>query len=394
MLTLGLWSAINSGSVYNPAGQSLILTEPVLGFGPSAVDERAALSNIQMIAPIALLAWAMSALVIGIREQITALGLLSVMTLLLCFAAFLSKTFNIDLVTNTRHEASVFGWFATHGHAGSSLMIGLMCTCACLVAFVHHKWLLPIGTAMVAIIVFCLVFVNISEASVIISIAAVLLWGWFYGLRLAARDALFLRPRAYALGTLTLVSAGIVAGWGLGLQAFLMQIIENSGFQGRLLMWQSGWPIALDAGLTGYGPGSYKVLLPISDSFLPQLYRHWIVTPYAPGEPVSYWSHAHNDYLQAVVEWGWGGALVWFGILVYAVGRLCAVAWRTVQRSEAALASGAAAAIVGVMLHAIVDTPFQSPLILISVAILAGTAWSWRMPNTTRPQIQHQAATN
>jgi O-antigen ligase len=391
MVAIGLWSAINSGSVYDPTRESLILVTPTLGFGPSSVDQRAALANIKLIAPIALLAWAVSALSTGKREQITALGLLSLMTLLLCLVAFLGKTFSINLVANTRHEASIFGWFATHGHAGSSLLIGLMCTCACLIAFAQHKWLLPIGAAMVAFILFCLVFVNISEASAIISIAVLSAWGWLIGLRLATRGQNFPRPRVYALGTVALASLACASGWAFGLHIHLTQILGNSGFQGRLLMWQSGWPIALDAGFTGYGPGSYKVLLPISDGFLPQLYRHWIVTPYAPGEPVSYWSHAHNDYLQAVIEWGWGGAMVWVGMLVYAAGRLCAVAWRSVKRSEAALASGAAAAIIGVMLHAIVDTPFQSPLILTSVAILTGTAWAWQMPSTTPPHIQHQA---
>ena len=94
-----------------------------------------------------------------------------------------------------------------------------------------------------------------------------------------------------------LVLSGRVSDW--------KKIVYSAGAgSGRRIMSRIAAHIALHGGLFGWGPGSFKLIYPNSTYFDPRLYAKWIVTRHVPGQPVSQWSFAYNDWLQIWAEWG------------------------------------------------------------------------------------------
>jgi O-antigen ligase len=129
--------------------------------------------------------------------------------------------------------------------------------------------------------------------------------------------------------------------------------------------------IGNDAGWNGTGPGTFEVVSP-----------HYAAldTVTAPG----WWRHAHCDYAQFFAEWGWMGCLV----LLVGIGmplRRMFAQWRDALRTDADKSlschrrTGLACvsvAVVSLLLHALVDFPFQimalQNLAVVMAALLGG----------------------
>lgn len=166
------------------------------------------------------------------------------------------------------------------------------------------------------------------------------------------------------------------------------------GENARVLMWRVAWPMAREAGAFGYGPGSFKLLLPQTEHMVPALYRNWIVHEHTPGGRASIWGHAHQDFLQTVIEWGWVGAAVWVVLVVGAVRGL--VIRRLGDGPDSACPDGHSSssqddtltfcvgiALVGVLIHAAIDFPLQVASIQLYVAVYLGLGWGrskWLCP--------------
>ncbi len=145
--------------------------------------------------------------------------------------------------------------------------------------------------------------------------------------------------------------------------------VQVMGENGRFIVWRMGIGMARDAGFFGIGPGTFGELLPLTPHFDPALYSQAIVTYPVPGEQVSMWVHAHNDLLQAVVEWGWLGGVLW----TLAAGMVIVQGVRAIGRSgrggsgagggksavERAQNAAVLAAVLAVMTQSLVDFPFQ-----------------------------------
>jgi len=147
----------------------------------------------------------------------------------------------------------------------------------------------------------------------------------------------------------------------------------------RWQMWHVTRPMVRTAGWMGHGPGSFKMLLPVSPDLTVALYSRWIVQQHIPGMTISMWSMAHNDYLQTMVEYGWLGAII-FGTIVFG-GLLCAVLrvagkLRLSDNLDGCLLLGASTAVFGTLLHATVDFPMQVASVQITLAVLVGICWS------------------
>lgn len=72
-----------------------------------------------------------------------------------------------------------------------------------------------------------------------------------------------------------------------------------------------------DQPLTGWGAGSFRHAFPIHQQNYPDIYR-------GPGRKTYYWDHAHNDYVQALAEFG----VIGFSFPVLALLWLFAKLWR------------------------------------------------------------------
>jgi O-antigen ligase len=121
-----------------------------------------------------------------------------------------------------------------------------------------------------------------------------------------------------------------------------------------------------DAGLIGFGPGTFRVVFP---------HYNTVSIRNVPGT----WRFLHQDYVQTVLEWGWLGGSLWallfFGGIaagIYNYNQRAASDWSPRRRL---LQPFVIIGLVGVALHALVDFPLQIASIQLYVATYLGLCW-------------------
>jgi O-antigen ligase len=155
--------------------------------------------------------------------------------------------------------------------------------------------------------------------------------------------------------------------------------------------WQA-WHVALaalpNAGLLGFGPGTFRVVFPI--------YNIGSVNQ-IPGT----WRFLHEDYLQTLLEWGWLGCSLWgllfFGGITVGIRSYNNYARRDWTPRRRVLQPLVIMALAGVALHALVDFPFQIESIQLYVATYLGICWGstlWRQKSEVRSRRSDRSDTS
>jgi putative inorganic carbon (HCO3(-)) transporter len=141
--------------------------------------------------------------------------------------------------------------------------------------------------------------------------------------------------------------------------------------QGRVYLWRVTAPHALDAPMVGLGPGALEALWP---GWEVEWWRArcgadaTCVAEHPAFRFAALQDHAHNDWLEALVERG----LVGLSALVL----LFAVSLRRAWRSPAPLATATVAALVVTAARAALDFPLARPADLCLLAAVVGLAFS------------------
>jgi O-antigen ligase len=191
--------------------------------------------------------------------------------------------------------------------------------------------------AIVCLVAGLLAASKLAAVLLVVGLAAL---GW-----LCARTA---RQRVAVVGLavlLTGVGALLFSGTRLGerVALFLARSQDASMLEGRLVVWQSGLQLFGDFPLTGAGFGSF------AETF----------ARYVPAGAATRWNHAHNDYLELVLEGGLVAAVlvVWLSVgYVRRAGKLLRRS-RPLRPSRVGLAVG----IVLLSAHAFFDFNHQVP---------------------------------
>ncbi len=125
----------------------------------------------------------------------------------------------------------------------------------------------------------------------------------------------------------------------------------NQTIAGRAYIVGIAAPHAFDAPFTGRGPGAFEVLYPDWERDSRQSQRSR--PPFAGPQ-----QHAHNDYLEALIERGLLGLVTIFIIFATSLRN----AWRLTRRThDASVVVGAAAMLAALAAIACVDFPFARP---------------------------------
>ena len=171
---------------------------------------------------------------------------------------------------------------------------------------------------------------------------------------------------------LVLIGAVALIAWGAGFgvtQNRWHRLFDPSGqatWIDRLRVDRACAAGLPDAGLFGFGPGTFATIFPSLEKQLVQ-------------PPPGRWLFAHDDYLQTALEWGVIGTAAWalyfFGALVVLARGLRRDAWR---REDRTCAVGLLAALLGIAVMALVDFPFQIASLQLDAAVIAGLGWSSR----------------
>jgi hypothetical protein len=270
-------------------------------------------------------------------------------------------------------EVRVTTFFATyfyHGNAGAFLNLVWPLTAGLVIrAFTSgfHPWLRAIWTSLF-VLTMAAVLANTSRMAQLVALLLLVAICLYFGPVLLSKFSGTGKSVAVA-GALSVVLA-------------LIAFARASHFEQPLNRWQSAgehipndarWQasrVAIsalpDAGLLGFGPGTFRVVFP---TYIMNARNH------VPGQ----WRFLHEDYLQTVLEWGWVGsglwALLFFGGIVVGIGsykRHAREEWRPRRR---VLQPVVLIALAGVALHALVDFPIQIESIQLYVASYLGICW-------------------
>jgi hypothetical protein len=175
-----------------------------------------------------------------------------------------------------------------------------------------------------------------SRAGAVALGAAALTWAVAVGGR---------RHRAVTLTALTLAATAVAISPARPLADTI---------SGRFYIWRTAWPHALERPITGRGPGAFEASYP-----------EWERAARAAGDArpgvarfAGPQQHAHNDYLEALVDRGVPGAAA----LAFAVVGMLLAAVRRARRAAGSLpALAGAASLAALAAAAVVDFPLARP---------------------------------
>jgi O-antigen ligase len=271
-----------------------------------------------------------------------------------------------------REDVRVSTFFATyyyHGNAGAFLnLVWPLSSGLVIRAFASgsHPWMRAIWTS-VFLITMAAVLANTSRMAQLVALLMLVVICVQYG-------SLLLRKLS---GGKSVALAG-----GLAIGLALIAFAQASHFEQALNRWQlqsehiltdARWQVSRvavralpDAGLFGFGPGTFRVVFPIYNRS---------GSDQVPGT----WRFLHEDYLQTLLEWGWIGGILWallfFGGITVGIRGYKEHSRREWTPRRRVLQPLVIIALMGVALHALVDFPVQIESIQLYVATYLGLCW-------------------
>ena len=156
-----------------------------------------------------------------------------------------------------------------------------------------------------------------------------------------------------ALAAILIISTGVLVQTGR-VDRLLGSVPDPTGsLQSRLHLWQQGTLLARDYPFTGIGLQSF-----------PMVFSGYTILIHVP-----YLTHAHNTYLEVLIEQGWPGFVAMLGFGLAGLWWT----WNLLRRSEVSLmAWGGLAALTAVSLHGVVDVSLYLERTLPLVGVVAG----------------------
>jgi O-antigen ligase len=264
----------------------------------------------------------------------------------------------------TPFARQLFAAFRYHGTAASFLNLSWP---AALAVYLRSRLVRP-GSLVASLdlcaflVVLVAVFVNSSKAGPLLAFLGLLLAGWRFRRELSVVTT----SRAGIIVTLGfLVLAGgivVLPGVAFTLSKWNELLTDGGSIHGRIDAWRACLSALRGTGIFGTGAGSFMYVFP----------------PFAQSFGIEiFWEHAHQDWLQAILEWGWIGFAAWgvvFGGALFRLQRRMRESRRS-GRPELT-ASAAWIALVVVLTHSLFDFPMQIPALQWLVVFYLGIAWT------------------
>ncbi len=126
-----------------------------------------------------------------------------------------------------------------------------------------------------------------------------------------------------------------------------------------------------DAGVLGFGPGTFGTVFPAYQETY-DFGTHAAPLFWREG----FFAHAHEDYLETLLEWGCLGTLLWSILLLGGIARgVTRYGQRQTSVSLRWFLFASLLAVGGVLIHALIDFPLQIASIQLYVMVLLGICW-------------------
>ncbi len=379
LIAIGGWMAVNAKSIYDSDFYTFV---PLRNFAPhltGSVDY--AISAAWMIRGVLLL---FAILFVADLSQSNRWFLrlwytIGLVAGSIAFLGLLQKATGAQMIfwqpPPPRYDLRISTFFATyyyHGNAGAFLnLVWPLSSGLVIRAFASgsHPWMRAMWTS-VFLLTIAAVLANTSRMAQLVALLLLVAICVQFG-------PLLLRKLS---GGKSVALAGALA-IGLALIAFA----QASHFEQALNRWRlqsehipndARWQASRvavralpDAGLFGFGPGTFRVVFPIYNRS---------GSDQVPGT----WRFLHEDYLQTVMEWGWIGGILWallfFGGITVGIRSYKEHARRDWTPRRRVLQPLVVIALLGVAVHALVDFPLQIESIQLYVATYLGFCWGSR----------------
>jgi len=267
------------------------------------------------------------------------------------------------------HQKTFFAAFRYHGHAAAFLNL---CWPAALALFIRAvatsrtRWPRIMWGTAVTLIVAALLF-NTSKYGHLTVVPTLIFAAWLlrhYYTRVTSKPIVTGKTITIGLITCATIFMVLLPVATRSIDNWQWELEHRGSSGGRLVAYEICLDMIKSAGPFGFGPGTFHRLFPYYSS------------PYS-GDISGVWIHAHQDYLQTLIEWGWVGALSWLGIVA---GALCRQ-WFRPDRETHAMTLSIAISLVAVFflaIHALIDFPMRIGAIQLLAAIYLATLWSSR----------------
>ncbi len=132
--------------------------------------------------------------------------------------------------------------------------------------------------------------------------------------------------------------------------------------------------IAGDSGFWGMGPGAFPIVFPF-----------YATQSESIDTLQGFWRHAHCDYLELLIEWGWIGILPWVWTAAFIAFRAIQKAASQPRRSSARESICTVAALIILSLHSLLDSPQHNPSVLMVALFWAACAVSAPHESESKP---------
>lgn len=266
-----------------------------------------------------------------------------------------------------------FATFYYHGNAGAfiNLCIPLVAALVWRAFLIDSSSLGRSVWSAALVISVAAVFVNASKGALLVFagelVLIAILLGWSirkvsFNIRSLAAAGIGSMVMLVAAGAVAL-SGGTESAWQRWLHA--LEVGRAHITEGRLNMANACAEVLPQAGWFGFGPDTFRAIFPYIKMLFPDTI-HGI------------WLYAHQDYLQAVLEWGYAGTAAWVVLFGYGMAQAYVLLvwdrgrWR---KRDVFLLSMLQVALLGVLIHALVDFPLQILCIQYYVAVALGMVW-------------------
>ena len=383
LLLQGWWMVINAKSIFDPQLMALFPTKPLVEALPGSAD--GLLSSVNLLLTTGLLGVMLFTSDLARdpvwRRRIWTTMVVSgaSMCLLGIFQKFGSEAALSWVWDESKQDPNNnFGMFRYRDSAAAFLNIILPLSAGLtFVAFRRKEkpWL-----RMMWLLFFLMIAVGILENASRLGwfLAGLILcclgiqWAWLLWQRLDHRGS---SKRIFSYGiTLLLLCLALVAFVVLGKSnpawAQWKNLAVDPSDRSPIEIYLNMVP---DAGWLGFGPGTFQVVFPS--------YQH----SYNFGEKQApefwtthFWAHAHHDFLQTLIEWGYIGSGFWavliFGGFVLGLKKLI----RTSDIESRSIFFCALLGLAAVLGQAFFDYPLQIASIQLYFSVLLGVCWSGR----------------
>lgn len=261
-----------------------------------------------------------------------------------------------------------FAAFRYHANTASYLNL---CWPAALAVWLRSRRLFPlrwIPSFWLTVFLLTLLgtFVNTSKAGHVLALLGILLSLWMVRRQLfdgsQSRTTLWVSAMVCLSAAVVVLLPTLLRSTG----NWQHLLADGGSWQGRRDAFSACLGMVADNPVLGIGPGTFHLAFPFYTSYIEGF--------------EGFWTHAHQDYLQTMVEWGLPGFFAWAVLIGGTLLRAAIRIRRSAKsgREELSLVLGSVALSL-VLLHALVDFPLQIPAVqlvfIVHLALLAGRPW-------------------